>query len=169
LDSDAEVEDYETFFRSVEPMLRRVAFLYTGDTELAHDLAQETLVRAWQHWSRVSVHPHPDAWCRIVLRNLATSRWRRAALERSRTPAEPGMAAAPSAEHLDIVAALGKLPASQRQALILHDVVGFSAEEIADELRVPAGTVRSWLSRGRHAMAESLADRLPDSRKGDRP
>ncbi|MGP0005165.1 MAG: sigma factor, partial [Acidimicrobiales bacterium] len=43
--SDEGVEGYEQFFRAVEPMLRRVALLYTGDSEQAHDLAQETLVR----------------------------------------------------------------------------------------------------------------------------
>ena len=70
MDAGRAVERYERFFREAEPMLRRVAFVYTGNSEQAHDLAQETLIRAWQHWSKVANHPHPDAWWRTVLSNL---------------------------------------------------------------------------------------------------
>ena len=164
--SDEGVEGYEQFFRAVEPMLRRVALLYTGDSEQAHDLAQETLVRAWQNWSKLSSHPHPDAWCRTVLRNLATSRWRRAKLERTHTTDRTRSEAGPSAEHLDLLAALHRLPVKQQQALILHDVVGYTVDEIAEELRTPSGTVRSWLSRARHELSRELADRLPETAEG---
>lgn len=159
---EGEVESYEQFFSGVEPSLRRAAFLYTGHTEQAHDLVQETLVRAWEQWPKVSRHPHPDAWCRTVLRNLATSRWRRARLERTDKTDRAGTYAGPSADHLDIVAALRRLPADQSQALILHDVLGYTTDEIAEELRSPAGTVRSWLSRARQALALELADRRPE-------
>ena len=134
MEPDGDVEGYEKFFREVEPTLRRVAFLHTGNTDQACDLAQETLVRAWQHWPKVSRHPHPDAWCCTVLHNLARSRWRRAALERSRSTDKSGQTSGPSADHLDIVAALRRLPANQQQAIILHDVVGYTADEIAVEL-----------------------------------
>ncbi|HLN07302.1 MAG TPA: SigE family RNA polymerase sigma factor [Acidimicrobiales bacterium] len=163
---DGDAEGFEEFFRAVEPTLRRAAFLYTGNPEQAHDLVQETLVRAWQHWPRVSRHPHPDAWCRTVLRNLATSRWRRTRLEQSRRTDRTGTSRGPSADHLDVVAALRRLPASQLQAIILHDVMGYTAEEVAEELRTSPGTVRSWLSRARQTLSHDLADRLPEKAKG---
>lgn len=168
MERDGEVESYEQFFRGFEPSLRRAAFLLTGDPDQARDLAQETLTRAWQHWSKVSRHPHPDAWCRTVLRNLATSRWRRTRLEQARTTDRPPPCpSAAETDHLDIVAALRRLPANQQHALILHDVFGYTADEISEEMRAPPGTVRSWLSRGRQALALELCK--PDrERAGER-
>ena len=168
MDPGRDVDGYEEFFRAVEPTLRRVAFLYSGNAEQAHDLAQDTLVRAWQHWPKVSHHPHPEAWCCTVLRNLATSRWRRTTLERSYTREPAGQASGPSADHLDVVAALRRLPANQQRAIILHDVMGFTAEELSDELGTSAGTVRVWLSRARQTLANELADRLPEKAEGGR-
>jgi RNA polymerase sigma-70 factor, ECF subfamily len=168
VEPNGDVEGYEKFFREVEPTLRRVAFLHTGNIDQACDLAQETLVRAWQHWPKVSRHPHPDAWCCTVLHNLARSRWRRAALERSRSTDKSGQTSGPNADHLDIVAALRRLPANQQQAIILHDIVGYTADEIAVELHTSPGTVRSWLSRGRETLWHDLGDRLPEQAKGGR-
>ena len=42
----------------------------------------------------------------------------------------------------------------------MHDVLGFTSEEVAEELGVPAGSVRSMLSRARQTLAEQLGDRL---------
>jgi RNA polymerase sigma-70 factor (ECF subfamily) len=154
---DGEVASYEAFFRRVEPALRRAAHLYTGDVEQAHDLVQEALVRAWERWPRLARHPHPDAWCLKVMRNLATSRWRRVRLEeKHRSATRTAAADAPGAGHLDIAAALKRLPADQVQALVLHDVLGHTADEVAQEMGTVPGTVRSWLSRGRRALAAEL-------------
>lgn len=157
---------YEQFFRSVEPELRRAAYLLTGDIGQAHDLAQETLVRAWEHWPQVSRHPHPDAWCRTVLRNLATSRWRRTQLERSQMQLVGRGESGVSEGHLDVVAALRRLPIKQGQALVLHDVLGFTTQEVADELGTPAGTVRAWLTRGRQTLARELGIRRAGELEG---
>jgi RNA polymerase sigma-70 factor (ECF subfamily) len=48
------------------------------------------------------------------------------------------------------------LPRQQREALVLHDGIGLSAAEVAIELGVPEGTVRSWLSRSRAMLAPIL-------------
>jgi RNA polymerase sigma-70 factor (ECF subfamily) len=162
--SEGDRLEFERFFRSAEPMLRRVAGLWTTDQHLAHDLVQETLVRAWERWPKVSAHPRPEAWCCTVLRNLATSRWRRARLERRHeAPAQATGPAAGEADaaRLDVMAALRRLPPRQAEALVLHDVLGFTGDEIAAELRVPAGTVRSWLARARKAMAVELGEPHP--------
>jgi RNA polymerase sigma-70 factor (ECF subfamily) len=58
--------------------------------------------------------------------------------------------------HLDVIEALHRLPRDQQRSLVLHDVVGLSVVEIATELHAPGGTVRSWLSRGRAALAADL-------------
>ncbi len=56
-----------------------------------------------------------------------------------------------------MIAALAHLPEPQREALVLHDGLGLSVAEVASELGVPEGTVRSWLSRGRAVLAPILS------------
>jgi DNA-directed RNA polymerase specialized sigma24 family protein len=72
----------------------------------------------------------------------------------------------PEVGHLDVVEALHRLSQNQQRALVLHDVVGLSVVEIAAELNAPAGTIRSWLSRGRLALAADLG-LLPTSRQDE--
>ena len=63
-----------------------------------------------------------------------------------------------SVETLALVEALGSLPVRQRQAIVLHHLVGLPVEEVAQTLRVPAGTVKSLLSRGRRVLAAKLGE-----------
>jgi RNA polymerase sigma-70 factor (ECF subfamily) len=153
----AEEEDFGRFFVATRKDLGALAYLYTGNMSDAHDLLQETLTRAWQHWDRLSTHPNPAAWSRTVLRHLAVTRWRRRKLERFHAFAgAPAAAPAPDVGHIDLVRLLDKLPAGQRHALVLHDVLGLSVAEIAAELKTPEGTVRSRLSRAHGALARQL-------------
>jgi RNA polymerase sigma-70 factor (ECF subfamily) len=55
-----------------------------------------------------------------------------------------------------LAAALRSLPESQMLAIVLHDGVGMTVPEVAKTLKVPDGTVKSWLSRGRATVALSL-------------
>ena len=55
-----------------------------------------------------------------------------------------------------LAAALRTLPENQMLAIVLHDGVGLSVPEVAHTLKVPDGTVKSWLSRGRATAALSL-------------
>jgi len=66
-----------------------------------------------------------------------------------------------SPDYVAIIAALRKIPPRQRQAIVLHHLVGLSVEEIARETGAAAGTVKARLSRGRQAMAPYLADSEP--------
>ncbi len=55
-----------------------------------------------------------------------------------------------------LAAALRSLPESQMLAIVLHDGAGMTVPEVALTLKVPDGTVKSWLSRGRATAALSL-------------
>ncbi|MGO9965598.1 MAG: RNA polymerase sigma factor [Acidimicrobiales bacterium] len=146
--------EYERFFEFAKDSLMQQAFLLTGDVEESRDLVQEVLLRVWREWTRVSALDNPQAWARRVLHNLAIGRWRHDRYRRGfhlgvvqKATADPGVG------HLDVVNALHHLPARQQRALVLHDVVGLTAREVATELGVPEGTIRSWLSRGRALIA----------------
>jgi RNA polymerase sigma-70 factor (ECF subfamily) len=121
------------------------------------------MIRAWQRWGRVSKMDKPSAWGRKVLVNLAIGRWRR---RRAYAPyVERDVAAPPRDEdHLDLARALRRLPDTQRQAILLHDVVGLMVSETAREMGVPEGSVRGWLSRGRRTLAIALGD-TPDRKE----
>ena len=62
-----------------------------------------------------------------------------------------------------IVAALRKIPAGQRQAIVLHHLYSLSVGEIAQEVGVPTGTVKARLSRGRRALAAHLGENGPEA------
>jgi RNA polymerase sigma-70 factor (ECF subfamily) len=152
---------FEQFFQAMRPQLTGQAYLLTGSLEDAHDLTQETLWRVWKNWERVRSLDQPAAWARHVLANLVIGRWRsnrrqewmrRTSHEESDAPAERIVS------HVDVVAALARLPWRQRRAIVLRDFVGLSVREISGELSVPEGTVKSWLSRGRQAMAPMLGE-----------
>jgi RNA polymerase sigma-70 factor (ECF subfamily) len=55
-----------------------------------------------------------------------------------------------------LAAALATLPPTQRRAVIMHYLAGLSVAEVAEEENVPVGTVKSWLSRARTALAARL-------------
>jgi RNA polymerase sigma-70 factor, ECF subfamily len=147
---------FEEFFRSTGPRLVALGYVFTGDRGQAQDLAQETLLRAWQRWETVSDYDDPAAWCRRVLCNLATSEWRRASRRRE-LPVSAPVSPEPDVEALELARALATLPRSQRMAIVLHDAGDLSVAAVSQELDVPEGTVRSWLSRGRKALAVELS------------
>src|ERR1700722_5880374 len=158
--SDAMAGVFEDFFRTTGPRLVALGYVFTGDRSQAQDLAQETLLRAWQRWGTVSTYDAPPAWGRRALSNLAPSERRKAT--RRRDPLPPATSSpGPDTEAIELARALDTLPAPQRTAIVLHDAGGLSVTAVAQELEVPEGTVRSWLSRGRKALAAELS--LPDT------
>jgi len=158
VEGSASQEDYGRFFDATRRKLVGQAYFLTGDLQEAQDLVQEVLLRAWQHWDRVSTLDDPFAWAQHVLHNLSVSYWRRQRIRRVHARAvRPSSAAPPSVEHLDVVAAVSALPRNQRSALVLRAVGGLSNSEIASELGTSADTVRVWLSRARRQVAASLA------------
>jgi RNA polymerase sigma-70 factor (ECF subfamily) len=167
VEGDRELEEFERFFVRTSSLLVGQAFLLVGDLHEAQDLAQETLVRMWDRWPKVSKYDDPTAWARRVLHNLAVSRLRRRALERRHASIAVTASPAPSADAVDLARSLQRLPPAQRRALVLHEVLGLTTEEVADEMRAATGSVRKWLYRARTALAVDL--RLDEEHAWSRP
>lgn len=149
-------DDFDALYRRSAPRLMAQAFALTGDRAAAEDLVQDAFGRAWVRWSRVQRLENPEAWIRRVMLNQAISDWRRRS---KRPPADPRpLRGEPDLEALWLAAALRKLPPNQRRAVVLHDAAGLSVPEIAHELHAPAGTVKSWISRGRANLSALLTD-----------
>jgi RNA polymerase sigma-70 factor (ECF subfamily) len=133
-------------------------YAYLGDLAEAQDVVQEAFCRAYARWSRVGDYDDPLAWVRRVAWNLATSRFRRQRtvtnfLRRQR----PERVAEPSPDRVALVRALATIAAAHRRALVLHYLAQLSVAEIAAQEGVAEGTVKSWLSRGRTALAQLLS------------
>ncbi|MGW5671122.1 SigE family RNA polymerase sigma factor [Micromonospora sp. NPDC003776] len=150
--------DFDGFYHAHVRSLTLQVAAYCGDLSQAQDLVQEAFCRAFARWSRVSRYDDPLGWVRRVAWNLATSRWRRLRaaqswLNRQREEHVPG----PEPDRVALTVALAQLPASQRRAVVLHYLADLSITQIAAQEGVPEGTVKSWLHRGRAALATRLA------------
>jgi RNA polymerase sigma factor (sigma-70 family) len=142
--------DLTEFCEAQWPRLVGALSLYTGDADLAEELAQETVARVCRHWPRVRRMNEPAAWAHRVARNLAHSHFRRRqAGERALTR----HGGADTVEHHDpseavaVNAALQNLPEREREAIVLRFYVGYSVRETAAVLRCPEGTVKTLTHR----------------------
>ena len=133
---------------------------YTADMATAQDVVQEAFARALQRWSKVSTYDNPEAWVRRVAWNLATSNWRRIARFNTfmRKQTIERHVAEPSPDRVMLIRALSTLPESQRRAVVMHYLGDLSVADIALQERVAPGTVKSWLHRGRAALAAALSE-----------
>ena len=148
--------EFEQWYLASRHALIGAAFLYVGDMDEALDLTQETYARAWQHWEVVSRHANRDAWSRLVLHNLAVSRWRRLARERTFAASRSEAHEPPDTHDLDLARLVARLPPNQRRAFVLHVVFDLAVDDVAHEMNAPAGTVRSWIHRARTALASQI-------------
>jgi RNA polymerase sigma-70 factor (ECF subfamily) len=154
---DVDTHAFDDFFTNHYRELFGQAYLLTGNIEDAQDILQETFAQAWRHWGQVSSYDHPEAWARRVLHNFAVSRWRRAVLRHLHerrfiiVPVSP-----PNEDHLEMLRWLRLLSGKQRRAVVLHDLVGLTAEEIASEMGAAPSTVRTWLYRAHARLAKEV-------------
>ena len=152
--------DFDAFYAATHRRVMGQVYAMTGSLHEAQDCVQEAYARAWQRWDAVSAGGAPEAWVRTVAIRLAVSWWRKAvnwltANRRVRRVAEvPGM----NSDHLAVVAALRRICADQRLAVVLYHHAGLSVEEIATETGVSPSTVKARLARGRGAMAPHLIE-----------
>ena len=145
--------DFRDFVAARSAGLFRAALVLTGNREAAEDLVQETLERAWSRWRTIVAKDAPDAYVRRIMVNLANDRWRR--FRHTVTHQDNGDGApAPGDEYArvdsrdQLVRALQALPMRMRTVVVLRYFHNLSDAEIAADLGISRGTVRSQLARG---------------------
>ena len=145
------------FCREEWPRLVGSLAFYTGDRDLAEELAQESLVRVVQRWSAVCETESPSAWAHQVAFNLAKSAFRRRRAAR-RASSRQGVVVALEpdlASDLAVREAVAALPESQREALILRYFADLSVREVAVIVGCPENTVKTNTRRALAALRES--------------
>ena len=136
-------------------------FALCGDSGEAEDAVQEAFVKAIGQGRAFDRVQNPEAWLRTVALNHQRNKWRHAKVVRRFVATVPGSQAVPelSPDHVAIVRALAELDPDQREVLVLRYLADLGPAQIAHELGVPEGTVKSRLARGRERLAPLLDDR----------
>jgi RNA polymerase sigma-70 factor (sigma-E family) len=148
--------------------LSRVAFLLTGDHQLAEDLVQVALARAAVRWTRIMAAGDPEPYIRRIMVNERTTWWRSRRYESVGRADCVSMIAAGHASGVDeteqvnrrlaLVQALNRLTARQRAVVVLRYYVDMSVEETAQTLGCSQGTVKSTTSDALSRLRVTAAD-----------
>jgi RNA polymerase sigma-70 factor (ECF subfamily) len=162
-------DNFDAFYADSARRVTSYLQVMTGSRAEAEDVVQEAYARAWQHWGRVSGYSDPEGWVRSVAYRIGVSSWRksvsRRVAHRRHGPAmdSPGV----SPDYVAVIAALRKISAGQRQAIVLYHLAGLSVGEVALETGVSQGTVKARLARGRRALAPHLSETAAGLRRRD--
>ena len=140
-----------------------LALRMTADPERAEDLTQEVFLRAWSKRHTLRNGDAFTAWITRAAVNLIVSRNRHHLRRSSREVAMPECREAPDrapvrdlAEAVDLEHAIGRLPPSAREVFVLHDVEGFTHEEIDRMAGIAPGTPKAHLRRARMLLRREM-------------
>jgi RNA polymerase sigma-70 factor (ECF subfamily) len=153
---------FKSDLTSLLPNLRAFARSLCGDGVWADDLVQEAVMRAWANREKYQEGTNLKAWLFTILRNHFYNEIRK---NKRYQDVGDGDSAPENAVHesqlnslhlKDLVRELGKLPADQREALILTSVDGFSYDEAAIICGCAVGTIKSRVARARRELEAQL-------------
>jgi RNA polymerase sigma-70 factor (ECF subfamily) len=158
-----------------------VAYQFVGSHEQAEDLAQEIFLKIFRSLDTFDRRANFQTWLISVSRNLCIDHYRSVRKERQTidrdvaaedlAPVSATMSPLAALENRDLAAllrqALQTLPQSLRTAVLLRDIQELSYLEIAERLRLPEGTVKSRINRGRKELARQIL-RLREEAAGRR-
>ena len=166
-------QEFKVQLAQVIPHLRAFGRSLSGSRDLADDLVQETLLKAWAARDRFQAGTNMRAWTFIILRNLFLSQMRRARFKGEWDDfTADRLLALPAGQDKqidlsDLQRGLLQLPQAQREALILVGAGGFAYEEAATICNCAVGTIKSRVARGRAALEIILTEGLLPSRRLD--
>src|SRR5437867_2400379 len=161
---------WELIVRQYWRKVFNVAYKFVGKHDQAEDLTQDIFLKIFKSLETFDRRANFQTWLISISRNLCIDHYRSVRKERETidreidanelTPAphDPGPVAA--REHHDPIAlplqAVSALPDTLRTAVLMRDIQEFSYQEIADALRLPEGTVKSRINRGRTELARQI-------------
>ena len=156
--------------------LFRMAVSFTRHRGEAEDLTQEVFLKLWQNLDRYLPGSSFRAWAYRVARNLYVDAYRRSREQRKATWLDPEFLEslpggddphthAVRRQRLELArAGLARLPEELARLLLLRDFADWSYDELASELDLPLGTVKSRLNRARRELAGVMAAQLTPHR-----
>jgi len=142
-------------YRLHTPFLHRLLTRVSGSPQTAADGVQETWVRAVEGLGAFAWRSRLRTWLAGIAINWLREESRRHRADPAPAPddeASHGYTTGDPSDRLDLERAVMMLPEGYRAALVLHDIEGFTHEEIAGLLGLDAGTSKSQLSRARRSL-----------------
>ena len=156
------VDAFELVYRAHATAIHALCRRMCGDDVEAKELVQDVFVRAWERLRSFRGQSSLGTWLHRLAVNAVLERWRSAKRESLRMIDDPdGLELGASAPMdldtaMDVADATAKLPAGARIVFVLHDIEGYSHDEIATMTGIAAGTSRAQLFRARRALARML-------------
>lgn len=164
-DATAERELYETYVDRIY----RLAFRLAGDDELARDFTQATFIRAFEKIGSFRGDSSLSTWLHSIGVSVALNGLRKTKRQRNReAPMEEGLSIGASHSEADpdlrerMARAIDALAEKYRTVFVMHDVEGYTHEEISGALNIPIGTSKSHLFQARSKLRVALADFAPE-------
>ena len=159
-----------------------IAYKFTGKHDEAEDLTQEIFLKVFRSLEKFNRDADFSTWLSSVARNYCIDHYRASKREREvlvedlvafdLAPASSGNPHR-TLEERDrssfVRKGLEMLPEKLREAVVLRDLQGLSYQEMADQLRLPEGTVKSRINRGREELARLLLRAQQPGRSVRRP
>lgn len=157
--ADGDMAAFRALYDLAAGRLLAIATHILRDRPAAEDAVQEAFMRIWRKaGSYEPSRGSPLAWMGIIARNAALdSVRRRRPLEEIETTGIMELAAQPvEPPDARLGECLGRLPADQAKAIVTMYSYGLSHSELAEQLSVPLGTVKSWVRRGTQNLKECM-------------
>jgi RNA polymerase sigma-70 factor, ECF subfamily len=143
------------FFAEHNERLVRACLLLTGSAADGEDLAQESMARVLERWDRVSEMDYPEGYLYRTALNMHRKALRRLAVAaRRQVTRDPPDESATTDRCLDLLRSIRSLPRAQREALVLVEWLGYSAEEAGGLLGIEPVSVRGRLHRAREGLRQ---------------
>ncbi|WP_206044558.1 RNA polymerase sigma factor [Gemmatimonas groenlandica] len=152
---------FERLYRAHVDRVYAICTRMLADQQLAEEVTQDVFVRVWQKLPGFRGESAFSTWLHRVAVNVVLSRRKRASIHGARTADDDALDEAPSravfvGERLDLDAAIAGLPAGARRVFVLHDVEGFTHEEIGEQLGITPGGSKAQLHRARMLLRAAL-------------
>ena len=160
--SGGDTAAFEDLVRLYQGHVWRLALHLLRDPDLASDATQEAFVRAYRFLPRYRGDSRFSTWLFSIARNCALDEARKATRRRrisDRAEAEPVLPSRDLGVAIEVREALSALPPDLREPVVMIDMLGISYKEVAAILKMPEGTVKSRVHRGRELLVRSLTPR----------
>jgi RNA polymerase sigma-70 factor (ECF subfamily) len=156
-----DVEAFESIYRTHAPAIYALCRRMIGDERDARDLVQDVFVRAWQRLPTFRGQSALATWMHRLAVNVVLEQMRSTRRDVARfidDADQDSFSARPTSpdERMDLDRAINRLPAGARTVFVLHDIHGYSHDEIAQMTGIAAGTARAQLFRARRALMRLL-------------
>ena len=152
---------FERVYRAHVDRVYAICLRMLADRQMAEEVAQDVFVRVWQKLPGFRGESSFSTWLHRVAVNVVLSRRKRASVQGARLADDDAVNETPAravfvGERLDLDRAIAGLPAGARRVFVLHDVEGFTHEEIGEQLGITSGGSKAQLHRARMLLRAAL-------------